>query len=342
MEDHTKSSLCVVCRSSEWVREGKRDGYVLAICRNCDLTFTLNPDYQTALYETAYDPGGSEGAATPLLPQRHYAAPMFRMEMERSAYLKPPPRLTPAQKSALKWLKANAPPGSTIVDLGCGAGRFLRALKKARFDGVGVDVSPRLVDLLNDLGLRAEVGTAPDFTWHGTTPFAITIFEVLEHLPDPLPVLDDLRRRFPDAHVLASVPSPFRASVILRGAHGSADYPPHHFLRWTPKSLKIAFAAVGYGRTDVTLPPPVGDEFVPGLGQLLSKVRGRSSPRDPARGGPGHGAQRRSSRGGLAATLILIAHFSYRISARAVGAIPASRARKRGATAASMLVRASP
>ncbi|GIW47799.1 MAG: hypothetical protein KatS3mg078_1676 [Deltaproteobacteria bacterium] len=262
---------CVACGSNRWYAAERYHGFQLAKCEECGLTFTLNPDYRIERYEAAYEGKGDIPVA-----EEHsyvYKAPAQRLRLEALAYLVPPPRLTPAERLALSWLKKNAPQGSVIVDCGCGTGRFLRALASAGFKAVGVDISPEVISLLNKAGLTAIQGKAPDFPWSEEPPFAITFFEVLEHIPTPIEVLTALRKRFTEAAILASVPSPYRPGLLLKGERGLSDYPPNHFLRWTPKALEIAFQRAGYKNVEVILPKPIGSEMLPGLGQLVFRMR---------------------------------------------------------------------
>ncbi len=261
---------CVACGSFDWSFIEAWHGYKLASCSECGLTFTVNPDYKPDRYIAAYE--DTSGQIPVPEPYSYlYAAPEQRLKLEAQALWIPPSRLTPSEKLALKWLIAKAAKSAIVIDCGCGAGRFLRSCQRTGFQAVGVEVSGALVELLSRSGLRAIRGMAPDFPWDDSDPFAITLFEVLEHIPNPGNVVQDLKARFPKASILASVPSPFRVQLLLHGQRGASDFPPNHFLRWTPKALEIFFHKLGYSNVTVEVPPPVGSELMPGLGQIFSK-----------------------------------------------------------------------
>lgn len=331
---------CVACRSHSWSLTEEWGEYELATCSDCGLTFTLNPDYKLERYAAAY-----EGKQELPVPDEHsyvYIAPEKRLELESLSVFSPMPRLTPAERLALKWLKSYAPKGSLIIDSGCGAGRFLRVLLNAQFQAVGVEISEALVDLLNRSGLHAIRGHAPDFAWRGPAPLAITFFEVLEHIPVPIQVIEPLRERFPNTCIIASVPSPFRAGLLLYGKRGLSDYPPNHFLRWTPKALEILFKNAGYSGVTVKIPAPVGSELMPGLGQLLSRFVTRKAPTHREGSSSENVSGSPSVFSKIAATAFLWMHRGYQVGMNVIGTPKAWHAYKKGTSAASMLVIAEP
>jgi ubiquinone/menaquinone biosynthesis C-methylase UbiE len=61
-------------------------------------------------------------------------------------------------------------PGAQVVDLGCGSGAFTHLLRRAGYDCVGLDISPKLVELgrrkrvpsvFSPIALTREVKTCP-------------------------------------------------------------------------------------------------------------------------------------------------------------------------------------
>ena len=76
-------------------------------------------------------------------------------------------------------------------------------------------------------------------TWE---PSVITMFEVLEHLPDPAEFLAEIRQRFSTSTFILSVPSPRRWTKA--GNHrDAADYPPNHLTRWNSAELAASLSS---------------------------------------------------------------------------------------------------
>ena len=329
---------CVACGSRALDHELDWHGYEILECRECGLSMTGNPDYTRDRYVAAYA-GDSDAATLPSEYAHIYTAPERRLALELSSHVVPPPQLTPAERRALAWIERHAPFAGPIVDCGCGTGRFLRALKRKRIAARGFELSPDVVAQLRSAGLDVEQGAAPDFPWAADPPYAVTFFEVLEHLPQPAAFLAPLRERFPNAHVLASVPSPTRVAV-LKGNRQPVDYPPNHFLRWTPAALQRFFSALGYRDVQVELPPPPGSDVLPGAASAFRRYVRREAAADLQASPNERAPAPPPSRG--AATAAVLGARTYQSVTNLVGLPIARRWAARGASASSMLVIASP
>lgn len=132
-------------------------------------------------------------------------------------------------------LLVNLAPGGSILDFGCGRGRFLSMLSFLNFSEVaGADLMDRPLelpptyrwvqaDLNHQLNLESESFDV------------IVAIEVIEHLENPRSVVRELRRLLkPGGHLIMSTPNneSFRAllSLIIKGHFVSfleKDYPAH-------------------------------------------------------------------------------------------------------------------
>ena len=94
---------CAACDSGSWSITERCGGYELALCQECGLTFTRNPDYSSQRYLAAY----RKASGQTLVPEEDaykYSMPVMRLELESLAFLPPAPRLPPAHDC---WIEQN-------------------------------------------------------------------------------------------------------------------------------------------------------------------------------------------------------------------------------------------
>jgi SAM-dependent methyltransferase len=163
-------------------------------------------------------------------------------------------------------LLADVRPGERILDLGCGAGRFVAALRAAGADPVGVELADAALARARrnvpgaDLRLVAPDGSLP--LGHGEVDL-VWCSEVLEHVPDTVAFLTEIRRVLrPEGRLLVTVPDHGRLKrTLLALAHYDAHYDPlgQHVRFYTRRSLARALRATGFAevRLDALGGPPL-------------------------------------------------------------------------------------
>jgi ubiquinone/menaquinone biosynthesis C-methylase UbiE len=157
-------------------------------------------------------------------------------------------------------LLAAVEPGVRVLDLGCGAGRFVAALRELGADPVGVELSAAALERARrnvpgaDLRLVAADGSLP--LGHGEVD-VVWCSEVLEHVPDTIAFLTEVRRVLKrGGRLLVTVPDHGRLKrTLLALAHYDAHYDPlgQHVRFYTRRSLTRALLATGF--EDVELRP---------------------------------------------------------------------------------------
>lgn len=164
----------------------------------------------------------------------------------------------------LEVLEKHRPSRGTLVDMGCGGGALLVRAGRAGWKGVGVDLSPEAVEAARARGVEASVQDCLRCPLPDESAEAVTMVNVLDHLPDPFAVLDEVRRllkpagllylRVPNAPVqrlLASIPWVNRVAVLHLFGFGRKAL-LHHLprkgfavaaIRTAPPSLGLAYEA---------------------------------------------------------------------------------------------------
>ena len=239
----TRDAQCPICKSTSFYPVESFGHYRFLRCQECTLEFCDPLNYSRSNYDRAYNHDGTEF----YVPASSWLS-QANASLRESKWM-----LFSAQIKALKWLQATAP-GTSILDIGCGPGWFLARAQQLGFKVHGLEIGSVPVRLLQQRGFEVLCGSleAVPTTWE---PSVITMFEVLEHLPDPAEFLAEIRQRFSTSTFILSVPSPRRWTKA--GNHrDAADYPPNHLTRWNSQSLQRALVRAGYSKVEITYPKP--------------------------------------------------------------------------------------
>lgn len=134
-----------------------------------------------------------------------------------------------------------------VLDIGCGDGGFLLSARARGWRVAGFDYDERVAAEARRKGLK-DVSSSeflPFMRSRADAEFdAAVLFDVLEHTPEPLRFLQEVRRVIRPGGLLAvTLPNAARPLPWGREAH---DYPPHHFTRWTPEALGFFLSRNGF------------------------------------------------------------------------------------------------
>jgi len=155
-------------------------------------------------------------------------------------------------------LLAEAQPGERVLDLGCGAGRFVAALRDAGCDPVGVEIAEGALARARanapgaDLRLLEDDGSLP--LDHGSVDL-VWCSEVLEHVADTAHLLLEVRRVLrPGGRLLVTVPSHGRlkaARISLTRFESHFDPLGQHLRFYTRRSLAATLRHAGFDEVRV-------------------------------------------------------------------------------------------
>jgi SAM-dependent methyltransferase len=161
-----------------------------------------------------------------------------------------------ARRRALLLGEARA--GERVLDLGCGAGRFLGALREAGADPVGVELAEGALERARrnvpgaELHLLAPGGEIPledasvDLVWCS---------EVLEHVPDTAGLLSEARRVLrTGGRLLVTTPShdlPRRLLIALARFDAHFDPLGQHVRFYTRRSLARVLDAFAFEAVEI-------------------------------------------------------------------------------------------
>jgi len=239
MAQDTEQVLCCLCRiPGEPVMTVAPFGVVR--CPICDLAF-VSPRLAAAALQRMYDdPGYFEDTV--------YGDPAGRspaMVLQRTW-----------TTGRLSGLVARRPPPARLLEIGTGYGYFLAAARDAGYQVSGVELSRTGAAHARDRhGLDVFLGQL-DSAPEDVRADVICFWDTLEHVPDPLEFLRQVRLRLADDGVFAlSVPSFASAPARLLGARWWTLKPEQHIWLFTPTTLRLLAARAGLVLTSVVTSP---------------------------------------------------------------------------------------
>lgn len=81
-----------------------------------------------------------------------------------------------------------------LLDVGCSRGQFIAAAGGLGFNAEGVEPAPQVAAAARAAGLKVHQGLLEDQRFAASSFDAVTLFEVIEHLKEPRPLLAECRR----------------------------------------------------------------------------------------------------------------------------------------------------
>jgi len=178
--------------------------------------------------------------------------------------------------------------GLSLLDVGCGWGEALLFFRDAGLTVAGFDPAPEAVARARELELDVQVAGVERLDVFGGRRFDIvTLFNVLEHLADPVAVVKEARQTLlqPGGLLIIDVPNDFNEwQQVGRAVHDLDEWwvaPPAHLNYFTPTSLRAMLEGEGYEVRGLRASFPLemfllmGDRYVgdPSLGRRCHERR---------------------------------------------------------------------
>jgi 2-polyprenyl-3-methyl-5-hydroxy-6-metoxy-1,4-benzoquinol methylase len=224
--------LCPVCGGDKQKVGPVYNGWQLQRCGDCCFVYTAIRSIPDDLYAGVY-------ASNPTY--RHMMQAAERTAGGEWGF----DQLTWFERMALRWLERRAR-GRRLVDIGCGPGTFLLVARRRGWEVVGIEPTVEPARRAVALGLDVHQGDVSTFGDQRADRFDVAVsFEVLEHVPQPVPILCDIYRVLePGGHLLVSVPNlddPYCLKVQIPSA-----MPPVHINFFNRTSLRSALITAGF------------------------------------------------------------------------------------------------
>lgn len=139
-----------------------------------------------------------------------------------------------------------------LLDFGCGGGKFMRRMESLGWDVTGIDFNETAVQTVRGAGLKALQGTLPHPGLQPESFDVVTMRHALEHVPDPLGVLQAARQLLaPEGRLVIQAPNFAGWDVDYFGDAAIALDLPIHLTHFTPPTLRAMLERGGFGAISV-------------------------------------------------------------------------------------------
>ncbi|MEY2427782.1 MAG: hypothetical protein QOJ40_667 [Verrucomicrobiota bacterium] len=133
-----------------------------------------------------------------------------------------------------------------VLDVGCGSGEFLNLARLAGSQTYGLDLNATAAEKARAKGhvVFSRLLHELEEELSGGGFDLITLFQVLEHVRDPIGLMKEARRRLnPGGYISVAVPS--ENGVCRLAPWDPAQWPPHHLSRWRLRDFPRLAEAAG-------------------------------------------------------------------------------------------------
>lgn len=223
---------CPLCNGERYTEQysfTKPLSYTVVRCSECSLVYMnpqITPDVLDAFYnDEKYYSGGADYTYSDERKAKSAYAILFH--------------------SRLRSIEHFVEIGN-ILDVGCSFGGFLECARDRGWRPYGLDVSQPVIDHVRKLGISAHQGSLSSATYETNFFSAITMVEVIEHLPDPLEDLRHCYRILRPGGVLAIQTGNIESVAAKLQGKKFGYYLPGHVVYFSPKTIRTMLRKAGF------------------------------------------------------------------------------------------------
>ena len=154
-------------------------------------------------------------------------------------------------------------PSGKLLDMGGGLGLFLKLWNSQKWELSGMDISKKAVEYAQSEGLNVRQGSLEKTDFSDNYFDVITMFYVLEHLPNPWKVLKEARRILKkDGLLVVRIPQSISAERFLRifGVRRNLFHPPMHLYDFSTEILREFLLKTGFKKIKTVIGKPTSPE----------------------------------------------------------------------------------
>ncbi len=228
---YSRQISCPVCSSKEYSPRFIVNGFPYVTCTQCGLVY-INPQPTAETIRFVYN---DEQARLlffkeVLLPfAEHDQSPIFQKRAKK-----------------LRSLAMNNNP--KLLDIGCAAGGFMIVAQKEGFQVEGIELNAHYVEYIKQhRSLKVHNQPLENIQYGNSTFDAVTLWDVLEHVTEPLQTLKEICRILKPQGLLGFTTINHHCfNEKILGHRWRYYQPPDHLCSFTPSLLRSMLHEAGY------------------------------------------------------------------------------------------------
>lgn len=224
MATKTEFINCNICSSNSYKIICHKFGLDLVKCKNCGLVYT-NPRlleseilqrYESPIFFDEYLESFKASSVT------------YDLNFIRNHYY-----------LFIDLIKNYLVPGKKLLDVGSGAGFFLKAAEEIGWQAEGVEISSTASKYAAEIAkVNVHYGKLEDLKFPSETFDLVTLLDIIEHLPNPLHTLKETNRILKSGGIIiVSTPDFNSLSRLFLGYDWAVLSPAEHLYNFTHKTL---------------------------------------------------------------------------------------------------------
>lgn len=219
---------CPICESKDVRFFSQKKGYSLYKCQNCKLLFISPVPASLDVYDDSYFSGAEKGFGY----------------VDYDADKEP---MIPVFNKYLDLVNSLGVKTGTLLDIGAATGFFIDLAKKRGFTVKGVELSDYAAKKGREKGLDVFTGDLHSAHYRDGQFDVITMFDVIEHVPDPVGFISEASRILKkDGLLLINTPDAESLWAKVLGPRWQLIMPPEHIHYFSPRNLGDYLSKNGY------------------------------------------------------------------------------------------------
>jgi len=233
---------CNFCGADDYKIKYVKDGYNIVQCNKCRLVY-VNPRLTQKAINQLYDEDYflGEGFDKSIQYQDEFNELSDKTD------------LSDWDASTIKEFLQIKEQTPKLLDIGCGMGLFLWKAKKVGFDVEGIELSPFAAEFVRAKGIKVRDKSIYEEKLPENYYYAISMKEVIEHLPDPKAALQNVYESLKPGGVLFMTTGNYDCPERkLRGKDWFYFMPEGHIYVFSNKTMTNYLREIGFSKIMVT------------------------------------------------------------------------------------------